>query len=538
MEIRQMGVEELFFQISLECCADGKVSAEEFDLLRKISALLRLDKDKANEIANRAVSTFKGGQLSGARTASPDLLYQELLMQLCADGVLDAEEDSVLQSLKQLLGCDTKNFQKLATRDDQRKIRLKPLICSNCKGLLPLEKTEWIACPYCAKKNSIPGSYLDAILTRASLNRHKSKLHEIRDAVGRMPTFFETVISYFPDSLVFFLFALFIMFFQHYLNMLLFYPVSLYYKKQLLQSFYDFSNPMVLAFMKAAVLYVLLSIPFAFIYRTKRKISVLGPLQLSLAAGAPAIPGGPATCNNCGGALLVKHDSHIVACAYCETENLVGLPEKWLQTARSRLSGVQKSSTEAIQNYKKETGRLYETLLSLAILFAIYGFFLGSLYDNERSNHFLPKITGDQAHRKFIYTDKSVKPPLNFGEWNRITLVYAPTDREFADLYLFVNAGEKFEVSWKPDTEYYKGLQAQTHYLKDLPEPDRMNIVFYQTFSYTRFGKNVMEKLQSLEVFAEKKIELTAEISGYHNLRCYFPEHLPQIFLRVARVEP
>ncbi|EKD82707.1 MAG: hypothetical protein ACD_39C01144G0001, partial [uncultured bacterium] len=141
MEIRQMGVEELFFQISLECCADGKVSAEEFDLLRKIAALLKLDKNKANEIANRAVSTFKGGQLQNTRKASPGILYQELLMQLCVDGVLDAEEDSVLQALKQLLGCDTKNFQKLAARDDQRTIRLKPLICSNCKGLLPQQKT-------------------------------------------------------------------------------------------------------------------------------------------------------------------------------------------------------------------------------------------------------------------------------------------------------------------------------------------------------------------------------------------------------------
>ncbi|PKL38739.1 MAG: hypothetical protein CVV41_21975 [Candidatus Riflebacteria bacterium HGW-Riflebacteria-1] len=533
-----MGVEELFFQISLECCADGKVSAEEFELLRRVSALIKLDKDKANEIANRAVSTFKSGQLPGARTAGPDLIYQQLLLQLCADGVLDAEEDAVLQSLKQLLGSDTKNFHKLAARDDQRKIRLKPLLCSNCKGLLPLKKSEWIECPYCAKKNNIPASYLDAIVTRASLNRHKSKLHEIRDAVGRMPTFFETVVSYFPDSLIFFLFTLFILFFQHYLNILLFYPVSLYYNKHLLQSFYEFSNPMLLAFIKAAALYVLLSIPFAFIYRLKRKISVLAPLQISLAAGAPIIPGGPATCNNCGGALLVERDSHIVTCAYCETENLVGLPEKWLQTARSRLSGVQKSSTEAIKNFKHETGRLYETLFSLAILFVIYGFILGSLYENERSDHFLPQIKPDESQRAVIYTDSASRPPLNFTEWNLIPLTYASAEWKSADLFLFVNSGERFVVSWKPDEQHFKELQSKTYYLRDLPVPDRMTVAFYQTFSYDPSGKNVMKRLQSLEVFAEKEIEFTAEISGYYHLRCYFPEHLPQFFLRIARVKP
>ncbi|EKD81325.1 MAG: hypothetical protein ACD_39C01859G0003 [uncultured bacterium] len=537
MEILQLSVEELFFQISVECCADGKVSADEFNLLRKISALLGLDKDKANEIANRAVGLFKSGQLPKARKTTPDQLYQELLIKLCADGILDAEEDAVLQSLKQLLGCDVSRFQKLDCKDDQRKIRLKPLLCSNCKGLLPLEKKEWIDCPYCAKKNSIPVSYLDAIATRASLNRHQSKLHEIKDVVGRMPTFFESVISYFPDSLVFFLFALFLMFFQHYINMLLFFPASLYYKKYLLQSFYDFSSPMLLAFMKVSVLYVLLSIPFAFIYKTKRKIAVLGPLQISLAAGPPKIPGGPATCNNCGAALVVKHDSHFVSCGYCETENLVGLPENWLQTARSRLSGVQKSATEAIQNFKKETGRLYETLLSLAILFVIYGFILGSFYATDRSNHFLPLISADQAHRKVIHTDKAANPALSFGEWGHITLSHAQTSREFVDLYFFMNAGEMVKVSWKPDLEHYKELQAQTYFLKDQPEPDRMNFGFFLTFSYNRAGKNVMEQLASIEMTAERAYELKAEISGYHHLRCFFPEHLFKFYLNISRVE-
>lgn len=416
-------------------------------------------------------------------------------------------------------------------------IQLKPLVCSNCRGLLPLEKTEWITCPYCTKKNSIPASYLDAIATRSTLNRHKSQLHEIRDVVGRMPSAFESVVSYFPDSLIFFLFTLFLLFFQHYINMLLFYPMSLYYKNYLLLSFYDSASPMLLGFIKAGVLYVLLSVPFVFIYRTKRKVSVLMPLQMSLAAGPPAVPGGLATCNHCGGALAVKHDSHIIACGYCETENLVGLPEKWLQTARLRLSGVQKSAGEAIQNYKKETGRLYETLFSLAILFVLYGYVLGSFYAAERGEHFLPPVAEDQSHRKVIFTDKAVKPPLKFGEWNSITLSYAPTDREFADLFFFVNAGETVEVSWKPDLDFYRKMQAQAHYLKDKPEPDRMNFAFFLTFSYNRAGKNVMEKILSAEIMADKKYEMKAQIGGYHNLRCFFPEHLSMLYLKISRPE-
>ncbi|MBU1109846.1 MAG: hypothetical protein KKB51_24405 [Candidatus Riflebacteria bacterium] len=539
MEFQQLlSVEELFFQISLECCVDGKVSADEFKLLRKVSELLGINKEKANEIANRAASLFKKGELQAARKSNPDFLYRDLLIKLSTDGVLDAEEDSVLQSLKDILGCDVKNFQKLECGDDQKKIRLKPLLCSNCKGLLPLEKKEWISCPYCAKKNSIPVSYLDAIATRASLNRHKSKLHEIRDVVGSIPTYFESVIAYFPDSLVFFLFVLFLVFFQSYLNMLLFYPVALYYEKYLLKSFFDFASPTMLAVMKASVLYVLISIPFAFIYRTKRKVAVLWPLQVSMAAGPPVIPGGPATCNNCGAGLVIKHDSHIVSCNYCETENLVGLPENWLRTARSRLSGVQKSSTEVIQNFKKETGRLYETLICLAVLFVIYGFILNAFYADARSNNFLPQITGDEAQSKVIYTDRAVMPSLKFGEWVQLNLSYAGTSREFADLFFFMNAGEKVEVSWKPDSQYYKELQQKKYYLKDLPGPDRIDCEFFQTFSYKRSGQTEMENKQALVMRSEENYELKAEISGYHNLRFNFSENLSQFYIKISKTEP
>jgi len=530
-----LSADELFFQISLKCCADGKVAADEFALLRKLSALLGLGKEKANEIVNRAASLYKSGDLKAFVKADADFLYQDLLIKLCTDGVLDAEEDAVLQELKRILGCNTDNFKKVAAEGEHRRFKLKPLVCSNCQGLLPLEKNEWIACSYCQKKNHIPASYLDAITARASMDRQKSKIHEIRDAIGRMPTFFESVVAYFPDSFIFFIFALFVIFFQHYFNLLLFYPLAKYYQNYRLQSFHDFASPALMAFIKAAALYVIISIPFAFLYRTKRKIAVLGPLQASLAAGPPVMPGGPATCNHCGAGLLIKRDTCIISCGYCETENLVGMPENWLQKARSMLTGKARNLQDVIHSYKNETGRIRETLINLALLFVVYGGILTGFYSNERGGHFLPPATDDQQHRRNIHTDRAVKPPVPFDEWVRVDLGYAPSSRDFADLFVFMQSGETLEIIWKPDEDHYREQQKTIWFLREQPVPERMELEFYQTFNYVSSGKNEMKKLSTIETVAGHPLTMKTEISGYHNVRCHFPEHLTSLYIKISR---
>ncbi len=532
---RLLSVDELFFQISLKCCADGKVATDEFALLRKLAALLGLGKEGANAIVNRAAALYKSGELQAAARVDADFLYQDLLIKLCTDGVLDAEEDAALQELKRILGCSTENFKKVAAEGESRRFKLKPLVCSNCQGLLPLEKTEWVTCPYCQRKNHIPASYLDAITARATMDRQKSRIHEIRDAIGRVPGFFESVIAYFPDSFLFFLFALFVVFFQHYFNILLFYPLAKYYQSYKLQSFYDFASPILMAFVKAAALYIVISIPFAFIYRAKRKVAVLGPLQASLAAGPPMMPGGPATCSHCGAGLLVGRDTCIVSCAYCETENLVGMPEKWLQKARAGLAGKARNLQDVIQSYKSETGRIRETLVSLAILFVVYGGILAGFYSNERSEHFLPLPSADKKYIANIYTDRAVKPPFLFDTWNRIDLGYAPSSRDYADLFVFMHSGETLEITWKPDEAHYREQQNATWFLRELPVPERMKLEFYLTFYYSGAGRNEMKHLETIETVAGQPLSMKAEISGYHNLRCHFPEHLTSLYVKISR---
>lgn len=64
-------VDELFFQISLKCCVDGKIAADEFALLRKIAALLKLDVKQANQLASQAIALYKSGQLETVQAGKP-----------------------------------------------------------------------------------------------------------------------------------------------------------------------------------------------------------------------------------------------------------------------------------------------------------------------------------------------------------------------------------------------------------------------------------------------------------------------------------
>ena len=526
--------DRLFRQISLYFCQDGKITKEEFALLQKLAQRLKLDKDKANLIANEAITLYKNGNIEKERKEKPDVIYQNLLLGFAADGILDAEEDDLLQGIKSTIGADAGNFAKLAG-SESKSIRLKPLVCKNCKGLFPLSHKEWVECPYCGEKNHIPRSYIDAIAARKLLTRHKSKIHEIRDAVGRMPSTFEYVITKFSDYLVFFIFFWVFIFTQHILNMILFYPLALYYKNSLGLNFFDYASPALLAFTKMGVLYILLAIPFAWIYKLKRKIAVLGPLQMSLAAGPPKIPGGPATCNNCGGALEITSSSHLVTCPYCETENLVNLPDKWLTITRSRLSDARQTFAQTLHNYKKETGKLKETLVSLFLLFVVFAVLSTGFYKLQRSNLFLPPATGDKASRDVLIPYKLLKAEKEFGKWNKLNLYYAKRNRKFVELFLLMKADEKISVQWKPDMEYYTKLQEKRYYMRDIPVPDRIDCEFFLTYNYRPSGYTEMKKISSRNMSVEKEYIFTANVAGYHHLRFYFPEHLNQFYTKITR---
>jgi hypothetical protein len=86
-----LNIEDFFYQLSLECCLDGKISSEEIKLMQNIARLLGIDTEKANHIANRAIKAYKANKAQDEKTLNADELYQNLLLQLAADGVLAAK---------------------------------------------------------------------------------------------------------------------------------------------------------------------------------------------------------------------------------------------------------------------------------------------------------------------------------------------------------------------------------------------------------------------------------------------------------------
>jgi LSD1 subclass zinc finger protein len=71
-------------------------------------------------------------------------------------------------------------------------------------------------------------------------------------------------------------------------------------------------------------------------------------MQTCLAAKPPKIPGGPAGCRRCGAALEVPPHALGVRCAYCNADNLVALPPRWVANAARASSKLHMQVSSAI----------------------------------------------------------------------------------------------------------------------------------------------------------------------------------------------
>ncbi len=535
--IFELPYEELFYQIACQCCQDGKISSDEFKLLKRLSDAFKIDKDRANDLANNAIKAYKNGKISDSTKFSPTELYQATLLKFTSDGVLDGDEDAILQLFKTTLGANPEKFSAITSSKtaSTKKLRLKPLVCGNCKGLVPLLHNEWINCPYCSKKVHIPAIYLDAMAARESINRKMSRVVELKDVVGKFPSDFENLLSYFSDKLIFLFFLIFLGVFHYYLDFFSIYPLSLIYRYFFKANFADVVSPFFIALLRALILYILLAVPFALVYRARRKIFVLEELQFSLAASPPAIPGGPALCNNCGAALGIKHDKHLVICGYCETENLVNLPDGWMDKARINHKSISCDLNQALENYSKETGLLFESLLCLGILFLLYGFIVGGINASAQKANWLPVYSEKSNHRELITREGGREPQPKFDDWNLVTLSYSLGAGGSTSLFFPMKAGEKIEVEWKPDKKNYQVKMEKNPYLKGWKLPNKLFARLILAGVFDSSGRKVWESIESKGLEVGLAESFKAPVSGIYALRIIFPKPYDSFYLKISR---
>jgi hypothetical protein len=110
------------------------------------------------------------------------------------------------------------------------------------------------------------------------------------------------------------------------------------------------------------------------------------------------------------------------------------------------------NAKKALANYKKETGMLWETLLTLAVLFFIYGFLMMYIYNNGYDrNGFLPPYSFTQEVRRTIFLNDKRWRALKTGQWELIELKHgqkSAAHKDIVRLYLAMRAGESIAVEW------------------------------------------------------------------------------------------
>ena len=132
-------------------------------------------------------------------------------------------------------------------------------------------------------------------------------------------------------------------------------------------------------------------------------------LQANLAAKPPERPGFPSTCRECGAALDIAPGKLGVRCPYCGSDNLVALPDDWVQRAGSRQRHFHHSIVDAVAQAASLRKEARGELAMIGILGAIAVVVMAGL------GHFAVWLDEDDV--PCTYAD-SMGPPRLMRHWS------------------------------------------------------------------------------------------------------------------------
>lgn len=152
------------------------------------------------------------------------------------------------------------------------------------------------------------------------------------------------------------------------------------------------------------VLYVLFPIPIALRNYADAWAGVRRRLQTCLAARPPRVAGGPALCRRCGAALVVPQRALGVRCVYCQADNLVAMPARWVADVERASADLHEQVSTALEE-EAETRRsarrgavgLLGITLLLPGLTAGLGAAMGKFGHFEHRPGFVEELAGVRA---------------------------------------------------------------------------------------------------------------------------------------------
>lgn len=230
-------------------------------------------------------------------------------------------------------------------------VRLRPLRCGACGAHLLLGQGTAARCSYCGAETAIPDDYQAVQRAAQSFARDTQLARQLYGLIGKPPGAWANAIARGIDrsrgtaaGVGTLLLAFCVQIPPLGLGMilalayLLGYPVSWLLRGALWIAHRPSNEPLSAPLVLLVTMVGLVPPIGVWLIRRRRDealFEVRRDIHGSLAASLPERPGGPSQCRNCGAALDIPQGALGVPCAYCQTDNLVALPEGWVAHVRA-----------------------------------------------------------------------------------------------------------------------------------------------------------------------------------------------------------
>lgn len=254
--------------------------------------------------------------------------------------------------------------------DDEKQLgasseRLEPLLCPSCRGAVPLAAGETTACPYCSATVAIPAAYREMRDGARSDAAAEAGAAALFRAIGRPPSRIARILVGATGWIVALTGALVpigvlagILFIAHGGRL---FGVQLY----------DVLSSRQQDFIGLIAPFALFGLGVLLVGAARRHAIEVGRLKAALAAHPPARPGGNASCRECGAALAYGPDDLGARCDYCGSENLVRVPQAYLDRMRKHRADVKREIRGAAVALAHERHRYRWSLVWRLILAAV-----------------------------------------------------------------------------------------------------------------------------------------------------------------------
>lgn len=334
-------------------------------------------------------------------------------------------------------------------------MELKPLVCPDCGGAVPLGPGSTCPCPSCNGQVPIPQNYVEWRFQKEQKLLAEETLINLHERLGKTPKRWEIWLANLKGGcgcggcLLFFV--------TMYIGGLLLRALVALWN-QFAPASWQQVNPdggasflvtaIVLLPYLAATTFVVMALAY-----TRRKVLTLATLQGKLLASPPVHAGGPSTCRACGGPLSVQPGQLCSPCYYCGSQNLVALEPEWCDQLRASTDQSQESFAEAMAVYDETTAKARKKMFGYGVFFLFLAWFLTSSMKSDEAKRWPPKGFESYVKQQRVLTlnrgqELALGQPIHF-DFHQSNMHVPGELQNYHAVYFFVplQQGEKLNVS-------------------------------------------------------------------------------------------